>query len=277
MRFRRDGRHFATAIKVWFCSLKKGSQIALSVGLVHLGAILWMSMDHWLSDHPKPHHPIVVRTVRPQMAPIHVASAPTPQIVAAPRDSLPIAPRMNIQKTTKQTTTKPAKEKPILPSKSVKIASERSYTAPVKQKSIPKETLRQIEEEFEAISAQQISRKTTSEEIRLPAQLQSKTAINASIEENISSTSIPSTYHLCLIDQLQSSLQLPEVGSVRVKIVLFSPGTLSSIQILDTKSEKNAQWLKNQLPLLSLPCFNDFGIVDAFLEFTITFCNAENF
>ncbi len=78
MRFRRDGRHFATAIKVWFCSLKKGSQIALSVGLVHLGAILWMSMDHWLSDHPKPHHPIVVRTVRPQMAPIHVASAPTP-------------------------------------------------------------------------------------------------------------------------------------------------------------------------------------------------------
>ncbi len=75
---------------------------------------------------------------------------------------------------------------------------------------------------------------------------------------------------------LQETLQLPEIGEVEARIVLIHPGKIEEVEILHAKSAKNAEWLKNQLPRLELPCFNDFSISDAKLEFTITFRNVEN-
>ena len=281
MRFRRDRRHFAAAVRAWFCSLKKQNQIAILVGLAHIGAILWMSVDYCLTDHPKNRRPVIVRTIRPQTAPIHIASAPKPE-------TAPIAfPKALPQQPKARTTPSPSasvSERPIPASSKTKKSTavltrsgKKTVSSPIQPKKAAAETLRKIEEEFDAIALQPSSSRASSTEIKLPAVLQSKTtALRASIDETITKSSIPSTYHLSLIDLLQSSLQLPELGDVRVKIVLSAPGAFSLIQILDAKSEKNAQWLKNQLPLLPLPCFNDFGIVDAILEFTITFRNVEN-
>ncbi len=41
------------------------------------------------------------------------------------------------------------------------------------------------------------------------------------------------------------------------------------------RASKNVEWLKNELPKLSLPCFNNFGIDNDRLEFIVTFTNAE--
>lgn len=265
MRFRRDGRHFAAAVKAWFCSLKKNSQIAILVALAHISAILWMSIDYCLSDRPKLRHPVIVRTIQQQTTPVRIAAPQKPQNAA-----LAQAPTAANQ---------PPKAAPPKTKKQIPNAarpSKKNQSAPIKPKTIPTETLQQIEEEFNAIAIEPSNRKTRSAEIKLPSILQSKSALNASIEESSAQASVPSTYHLCLIDLFQSSLQLPELGDVRVKIILSSPGTLDSVQILETKSEKNAEWIRNQLPLLALPSFNDFGIVDAILEFTITFRNVEN-
>lgn len=78
------------------------------------------------------------------------------------------------------------------------------------------------------------------------------------------------------METLQSSLDLPEMGEVTMKIVIQAPGIIQTMEVIDAHSKKNAAWLKEQLPFLELPCFQDFGIVDAFLEFTIKFKNAEN-
>lgn len=107
-------------------------------------------------------------------------------------------------------------------------------------------------------------------EIRLPSFIEStpvETAIET-IQDNRS-------YAPFLAAFFQEQLQLPEIGEVKARITLEAPGRIASVEILDTRSGKNAEWLKIQLPLLTPPCFNDFNISDAKLEFTITFRNVE--
>lgn len=107
-------------------------------------------------------------------------------------------------------------------------------------------------------------------EIRLPSYVE-----EARIETVIESHSdLPSFGHHLAIS-LQEQLQLPEIGEVAARIVLEAPGNIILVEILDSRSSKNAEWLKKQLPHLSVPCFNDFSISDAKLEFTITFRNVE--
>ena len=69
---------------------------------------------------------------------------------------------------------------------------------------------------------------------------------------------------------LQSALELPEYGDVVAKIEIGSSGELVSCEILDAKSTKNGDFLKNRLPELHFPCFNTAT------TFTITFRNVEN-
>jgi hypothetical protein len=94
--------------------------------------------------------------------------------------------------------------------------------------------------------------------------------------DSIALASHSSSYRTLLIETLQQKLQLPETGEVLIRISLSSIGEIKSLEILDTKSSRNAEWLKEQLPLLSLPQFRDYGILDPILEFTITFRNAEH-
>jgi hypothetical protein len=78
-----------------------------------------------------------------------------------------------------------------------------------------------------------------------------------------------------LITYLQHSLDLPEHGDVKAEIRIDRFGNLVDCLILNTKSQKNADFLKKRLPELAFPCFNDFSIDDPALSFTITFRNVE--
>ena len=83
------------------------------------------------------------------------------------------------------------------------------------------------------------------------------------------------TYGEYLIAYLQNALDLPEYGEVKAQLEIDRFGRLVDCQIVYTKSGKNAEFLKNQLPELTFPCLNDFGILDSTHIFTITFRNAE--
>ncbi len=87
-------------------------------------------------------------------------------------------------------------------------------------------------------------------------------------------TSAP-TYGEFLITYLQSALDLPEYGEVRVKLEIDRFGRLIDCEILEAKSGKNGEFLKNQLPNLTFPCLNDFDIIEPSQTFTITFRNVE--
>lgn len=108
--------------------------------------------------------------------------------------------------------------------------------------------------------------KKAAPEIRLPALLEKST-----VEPTVETASFGES----LTALLQEQLQLPEIGEVKARIVVVAPGKVEEVEILDARSLKNSEWLKKQLPHLSVPCFNDFSIRDAKLEFTITFRNVE--
>lgn len=83
------------------------------------------------------------------------------------------------------------------------------------------------------------------------------------------------SYHEYLISFLQNSLELPEYGEIKAKLTIDRFGRLLTCEIIDSRSKKNSQVLKNRLPELVYPCLNDYGILDATQTFTITFKNAE--
>jgi type IV secretory pathway VirB10-like protein len=97
----------------------------------------------------------------------------------------------------------------------------------------------------------------------IPSKIQSKAEVVAKIEDL--------SYGEFLIAYLQSSLELPEIGEVRAELKINSRGMLIDCIILDTKSEKNSEFLLKKLPQLTYPVKKDFigG------SFTVTFRNID--
>ncbi len=59
-----------------------------------------------------------------------------------------------------------------------------------------------------------------------------------------------------LIQFLQDRLTLPEKGKVQLQLTFSPQGRVKSIQVLNSESSKNLNYLKNTLPDLIFPCFN---------------------
>jgi hypothetical protein len=92
-------------------------------------------------------------------------------------------------------------------------------------------------------------------------------------EETKVETAEDPRYSEFLIAYLQNTLDLPELGEVRMKIQIDRFGKLIDCEVLEAKSKKNEEFLKKELPDLSFPCLADFGILEASQTFTITFRN----
>jgi hypothetical protein len=67
---------------------------------------------------------------------------------------------------------------------------------------------------------------------------------------------------------LQEVLQLPEFGQVKVDLIIDRFGKLEKMEIVESESEKNGEFLRNQLPELHFPCLNKT------ISLTIVFSNA---
>ncbi len=64
------------------------------------------------------------------------------------------------------------------------------------------------------------------------------------------------SYSDLLVLYLEDTLELPEKGEVKIRLLLHEEGRLLSLEILQAESGKNLDYLKNTLPALSFPCFN---------------------
>ncbi len=78
-----------------------------------------------------------------------------------------------------------------------------------------------------------------------------------------------------VISILKNTLTLPNYGKVKIQIQIDKRGKAQLIKIIESESKKNSDYLKNNLPKIQMPCFNDFGLKNLSDTFIITFFNEQ--
>ncbi len=239
-----------------FLILTRAKQIALVVFALHFLTIFGLMVHHLATYQALPKRPISVRT-RPFLPSTQItASSPPQQTPAKPVASL--KPKPPPKQTPKATPKPTVKSKPAVQNKPIPSIVK-------KTKSDPDPILQEIADNLEAITAKNEIPQTKAS-LAIPSRVVKKAEV---VEES----SMDATYNEELIAFLQNALDLPEYGEVRVRLEIDRFGYLRDCSILDSKSRKNAEFLKSRLPELAFPSFNDFSIVEITQTFTITFRN----
>ena len=262
-------------LKEAFFLLSRGKQIAVVVWFAHLLAIFGLLGHHLVSRRSKPPRPMIVRTIpASQLRNQEVAKAV----------SQPKAKADTLQ--TKKSEPKPgaaiaAKPKSTTPPKPVALIKKPAAASPIKKESASPAAKKveapriekdeslwnEIAESFEALSLE--PKKNSRPPLQLPVKLGAKAQV-----ADLDCQDDPS-YGEYLIAYLQNTLDLPEFGEVKAQIEIDRFGKLIDCKILESKSAKNGQFLKNELVHLDFPCLKDFGIADASKTFTIFFRNID--
>lgn len=211
-------------------------KLGLVVIISHFIIVLILTMHHFISHRFKPSKPIVIRTVLPTEPPKAIAAKP-PKPVPAPA---------------------PAPVKKPAPAKTNKPAPAKTAPPPKKQE----KAIADIAQTLKSIGEPAPQTKTV---LAVPRKIPPKTEIVADIKSL--------SYNELLIAYLQTALELPELGEVRVQLKINEQGALLSCEIIETKSHQNAEFLKKQLPQLTYP------VVDGFKggSYTVTFRNLETY
>lgn len=207
----------------------------------HFFLLVCLLIHHFSSHRFKAARPIAVKVYSPPAPSI----PPPPKKEAHPAPAKAAAPKPAAPKTAPTAKPKPSPSKENSPPKKDKIAQE-------------------IAKSLDVLKSES---KQSRQEIKVPSKLQA--------DLPPSSIADP-TYPEFLIAFLQTNLELPELGTVKVKLEIDRFGHLVDCEVLEAQSKKNAEALKNQLPTLAFPCLNDYGIREASETFTITFKNVEN-
>ncbi|MCP5492240.1 MAG: hypothetical protein H7A40_04280 [Chlamydiales bacterium] len=93
----------------------------------------------------------------------------------------------------------------------------------------------------------------------------------ASTEKKVEAKTV--AYATILMQRLQSSLNLPEEGNVKLELELRADGKVMGVKILQTHSEINAHYLEEILPTLFLPSFVGDLQGQKQHTFTLTVCH----
>lgn len=235
----------------WFYALSRKKQIVVTVLGLHGFLLLGLMVEHWIFHIPK-RTAIAVKTVR-MVAPVAQIAVPTPVV----QNKKPEPPKLSVpKKAPPPVAAKPAPPRKIVPAPTPKkqpIAQK--APPPSKQNSL----IEEISSSFAALAAPGIKTvaPTTKKPLSIPKLDLSVTPTDA----------LPNTTDE-VIAFLQESLKLPEYGEVKAKITIDIRGQLVSVEIVEAKSAKNGQFLKNRLPELQFPCFNETT------SLTIVFRNA---
>ncbi len=134
---------------------------------------------------------------------------------------------------------KKAKEKP----KELKVDEKKKKLLKQAQ-----ETLAKIDQRTENIKTK--PKKTT----KVPKRIETLSFVGVKSSEKAESSN-QSAYRNELATHLRVQLQLPEMGSVEVKLVVNREGRVENIVIVTSESERNADYINKTLSMLSLPPF----------------------
>lgn len=223
-------------------SFSRAKQIAIAVLFGHFLALLALAIHHLATPRPR-YHPIAIHTISSpavSLPPLPPALASHP-VSSAPRPSSP----------------KPVSSKPP--------ARPSTKSSPSK-KSPPQKTtaslLDSLSQNLQALSSHSAS--PPKADLPIPKLLTKKPAVTIEHPLDLS-------YAQSLIFFLQNALELPEIGEVKVSLTILPSGALQSCEIIASKNPANSAFLKNRLPQLPFPCFND---VDS-KTLTLVFRNVE--
>jgi len=157
----------------------------------------------------------------------------------------------------KQTTKAPKKTPP----KKVKPSLQRKL---VKS---PNNCTKELEKYFKDFESSERAQHKSTSSLLVPSKID-KLKIQTTSLEN----ALVDAYEEALISYLQEKLELPSFGITKIKISITPHGKLQKLEILQSESNENIQYLKNQLHSLTYPCFN---CTKEAKNFIINFSNLE--
>ncbi len=214
----------------WFDALTRGKQIAVSVLFAHFLILAVLAADSWVTSKPIQHKKIAVKTVR--------FASPSPATKTITKASTPTSS----SKKKEVASNKPsAKKQSKAPVKSNGSIATKTPTSSPKQ-----ELVAEIEQCLQTL--------TTIEKPHSKTTLEVPT-FNQVIQFETESTEPTPTEQIALF--LQEQLQLPDFGEVKAELKIDRFGHLISCKIVDSKSVKNAEFLKKRLPEVQFPCLNE--------------------
>lgn len=223
-----------------FLLLSRKEQIFSVVWGLHIFLLIGLIGNHLWTKLPSKIQPIAVRTFSPI----------TEKKISAPVAKTPAAP---------------IKQKP-----SAKIASAKPAAPPPAQTQKKQEKEQLLKNVKAALTElETLKKKEPSHPLAVPDKI--------CLESKNQQSSFEQTYNQSLIAYLENSLDLPEYGKVKLELCIDRTGHLIKSQVLSSENEKNSEFLKNRLPELTFPCFNDFQITENTLTFTVSFRNAKTF
>lgn len=84
---------------------------------------------------------------------------------------------------------------------------------------------------------------------------------------------IKGNYPILLASTLKNTLELPEVGEVKLELTVRRSGQVMKVRVLHAASEKNRRYLEINLPQMALPPFDEEMKQETSHTFILTFCN----
>lgn len=264
-------------IWIWFQYLSRFQQIGFCVLAAHVAVILMFALNHVTASRPNTKKAIAIRTLlEPKLLARQELAAPakkeTGQNLPQNKSAANEMPKV-VEKKPQASPKTEVKKKPLQPTpkKEAQDSGSRktnSSAAGTAGSGIDNELLKQIAENLGAIAASTKTSQPSNFAVALPSTIEIQTGIQAPFDRP--------GYGETVSAILQSSLDLPEFGKVVAKIEIDANGAVVRCEILETRSQKNAAFLKKRLQELAFPCFNEFGLTETHLNFTITFQNVEN-
>lgn len=176
---------------------------------------------------------------------------------------------------------KPKQAAPKVPPKKSK-EPEKAATKPKETKKAPKKTTKRglvsdkIRKELEESIAKIDQKRDNFNEPQAPKtkkQNSSPLALSSLEYEPAVGVSSLEDIKMLLVQELKSSLHLPDFGEVTLRFSIRSDGSVAEVKVLKSASKKNSEYLERELPKHSFPSLSGYGLKGNERNFVITFCN----
>ncbi len=149
------------------------------------------------------------------------------------------------------------------------IGTEKKKSEPSAKKEAVSHLLQELEETIAKID-QKRDKDSPLKQIETPSWIK-PLKIDAIKEIGDDDIQVDFTYQESLIRCLRESLDLPELGEVKMEITLSKDGSVLKLRVLATESEKNRSYLEKNLQVIKFPPFDVNE--DSRKTFVLTFCN----
>lgn len=252
--------------------MRKFFPILIFVTCAHLAAFFSLALFAGKEPPLPPKEKLLVRTVK--------LNPPKPQVVASKeevkKNLKPVKEKPKepvVKKEAPKKNPEPVVKKEKKPEPVVKKEIPKKKAEPVVKKEVPKKnpepTPKKVDPEKEKLIA--IARESLS---KVKSQKSSILKDLVKIESmNIDSSADESSYYGLLTSKLRSSLQLPEMGQVKISLTLDQTGKVIKVQSLGSKSPLNVIYIESNVPSISFPPFGKSFGNEKEHTFIITFTN----